>query len=152
MTPQEIRDAIAASPELQALQTEGNHNAIAEALSVGRTRVEPRMVSARGLAESLPGGPIAAEIILMKLEGARDAMLASGNQQQVVMGSLLRRQLSFLAGDGLDFGSTALRAMLDQFGALGILTTDEVTALKTIGVVPDPISHQQVSVAIEGGQ
>lgn len=150
MTPQEIRDAISASPELRALVDAGNLQAVADALSTGRTKVALRMVSARGMAEHVPGGPLAAEVILLKMEGARDAMLASQDQQQIVMGSLLRRQLGFLAGDGLDFGSSALRGMLDQFAALSILTQAEVDGLKGIALVPDAVTWQQVADATQG--
>lgn len=142
MTPQEIRDAIAASPELQALGQDTQ--ALADAIGVGRTRVVSRLISARGLAAGMPGGPLAAEAVLLKLEGARDAMLASADQQQRVIGSLLRRQLGFLAGDGLDFGSPALRGMLDQFVGLGILTAGEVDALKALALEPDPVSEMDV--------
>lgn len=152
MAPQEIHDAITASPELRALVDAGDLQAVADALSVGRTRVAPRMVSARGMAERVPGGPLASEVILLKLEGARDAMLASQDQQQIVMGSLLRRQLSFLAADGLDFGSPALRGMLDQFAALSILTQAEVDGLKSIALAADLISWEQVADALQGGE
>lgn len=150
MTPQEIRDAIAASTELQAWAAPGvrRDDLIAAALSVGRTRVVSRMVSSRGLAEHVPGGPLAAEAILLKLEGARDAMLTSQDAGTRVMGSLLRRQLGFLAGDGLDFGSAALRGMLDQFALQGVLTSEEVGGLKAIAEVADPVSLSQVSNAL----
>ena len=146
MTNDEIRAAITADPALQALVPDTQ--ALADALSVGRTKVVPRMTSARGLAELLAGGPVQAETILLKLEGARDAMLASADPAQSLMGSMLRRQLRFLDADGLDFGSPALRGMLDQFQAAGILTAEDVTAVKTIGVVPDPVSEFEVRVAI----
>ena len=123
---------------------------IAAILSVGRTGLVSRMTSARGLAESYVGGPIGAEIVLMKLEGARDAMLSSPDPQQQVLGSLLRRQLGFLAGEGLDFSSGALRAMLDQFAALGILTADEVAGLKAIAVRPAPLDVRAVTIALNG--
>ena len=142
MTPQEIRDAIAASPELQALGQDTQ--AIADALSVGRKKVVPRMTSARGLAELMPGGPVAAEVVLMKLEGAAASMRASEDQQQKVIGSLLHRQLGFLSGEGLDFGSAALRGMLDQFVGMGILTADDVAGLKAIALVDDPVSEMDV--------
>jgi hypothetical protein len=148
MTPQEIRDAIAASPELKALGQ--NTQAIADALSVGRKKVVPRMTSARGMAELMPGGSVAAEVVLMKLEGAAAAMLVSEDQQQEVLGSVLHRQLGFLAGEGLDFGSPALRGMLDQFVGMGILTSDEVSGLKAIALVDDPITHTQVGAALRG--
>ena len=138
--------------QITPLAATASHQAIADVLSAGRTEVYSRMTSARGLAEFMPGGPVAGEIVLLKLEGARDAMLASADGQQRVMGSLLRRQLSFLAGEGLDFGSAALRGMLDQFSALGILTAGEVAALKSIAVRPAPITHTQVGHALQGVQ
>ena len=133
------------------LVASGATQAIADILSAGRTQVVSRMTSARGLAEHLPGGPLAAETILLKLEGARDQMLQSADAQQRVLGSLLRRQLGFLSGEGLDFGSAALRAMLDQFAALGILTTQEVAGLQAIAVRPAPITHTQVGAALTQG-
>lgn len=152
MTPAEIRAAIEADAALlaqaRAAASEADIEAIAAALSVGRTEVYSRMTSARGLAELMPGGPLAAETVLLKLEGARDNMLASQDANTRVLGSLLKRQLGFLSGDGLDFGSAALRGMLDQFGALGILMTQEVAALKTIGTRPAPISALAVKRAI----
>ena len=148
MTPQEIRDAIAGSQELQALGQ--NTQAIADALSEGRKKVVPRMTSSRGMAELMPGGPVAAEVVLMKLEGAATTMLASADEPQKVLGSLLHRQLGFLAGEGLDFGSAALRGMLDQFVVMGILSADEVAGLKAIALVDDPITHTQVGAALRG--
>jgi hypothetical protein len=136
--------------QITPLVAAGGTQAIADILSVGRKVVSSRMTSARGVAEFYVGGPIGAEIVLMKLEGARDAMLSSENQEQQVLGSLLRRQLGFLAGEGLDFGSAALRGMLDQFVALGILTAEEVTGLKAIAEFPNPIDHMQVGRALRG--
>ncbi|MEY5100520.1 MAG: hypothetical protein RJA36_3239 [Pseudomonadota bacterium] len=122
---------------------------IAAVLSAGRTRVvQPFMVSARGLAAAYPGGPLAAEAVLMKLEAARDAALASEDQSQKVLGSLLRRQLGFLTADGLDFGAPALRSMLDQFAALGILTSQEAANLKGLASVPSPLPVLDVSRAL----
>lgn len=146
MTPEQIRAAITASPDLQALLPDTV--ALAAALSVGRTEVYPRMTSARGLAELYPTGPIGAEVVLMKLEGAAAAMKASSDQQQKVLGSLIARQLGFLAGDGLDFGSAALRGMLDQFATLGILTADEVAGLKSIALRDDVVTPSEVERAL----
>lgn len=142
MTPEEIRAVIAASPELQALGHDTQ--AIADALSVGRKQVQPRIVSARGIAAEFPGGPVAAEVVLMKLEGAAAAASASTDQSQKVLGSLISRQLRFLAADGLDFGSPALRGMLDQFVSMSILTQAEVDGLKSLADVPETISEMDV--------
>ena len=148
MTPQEIRDAIAASPELQALGA--NTQAIADILSVGRKRVISRIVSARGVASDFPAGPLAAEGVLMKLEGSAAQLSASAVSQEKVLGSLISRQLQFLAGEGLDFGSPALRSMLDQFAVMGILTTGEVEGLKSLALVDDAVTHTQVGAALRG--
>lgn len=120
---------------------------IASLLSVGRTEVYSRMTSARGLAELYPGGPAGAEVILMKLEGAAAALKASPDQALKVQGSLIARQLSFLNADGLDFGSAALRGMLDQF-VPSPLTEEEVTGLKAVATRPAPISIDAVSRAL----
>jgi hypothetical protein len=148
MTPQQIRDAIAASPELQALGA--NTQAIADILSVGRKRVISRIVSARGVASDFPAGPLAAEGVLLKLEGAAAQLSASAVTQEKVLGSLIARQLKFLAGEGLDFGSPALRSMLGEFAVMGILTTGEVDGLKSLALVDDPVTHTQVGAALRG--
>lgn len=157
MTPQQqaALEALAGRALTQAeveqitpLVAAGSTQAIADILNVGRTQVYSRMTSARGLAECMPGGPLAAETVLLKLESARDSMLVSADAQQRVLGSLLRRQLGFLGGEGLDFGSAALRAMLDQFVALNILTAQEVAGLKAIAVRHAPITHAQVGAAL----
>lgn len=146
MTPEQIRTAIAASQELAALVPDTE--ALATALSQGQTQVRSRIVSARGLAELYPGGPIGAETVLLKLEAAAAVLGADPEPQKKVLGSLIARQLRFLAGDGLDFGSAALRGMLDQFVGLGILSQVEVDGLKSVGTVPLSLSPQAVRRAI----
>jgi hypothetical protein len=125
---------------------------VAQLLSVGRTQVRSRMTSARGLAEFYPGGPLGAEVVLQKLEGAAASLKVSVSAQDKLLGSLISRQLSFLAGDGLDFGSAALRGMLDQFVTLGILTAEEVVGLKAIAVYPNPLPTNAVSDALNAAE
>lgn len=146
MTSDEIRTAISVSPTIRALVPDTT--AIAAALSVGRKETYSRITSARGIADLFPGGPIGAEVVIMKIEGAASTMKASADAQQKVLGSLITRQLGFLAGEGLDFGSVALRGMLDQFVGLGILTADDVVGLKSIGERAAPVSEFAVRAAI----
>ena len=134
---------------IDPLLADGRYPSIAAVLSPLRFTVQPRMASARGLAALMPGGPYVAEAVMRKLEGARDSLLASSDEQQKLTGSLLRRQLGFLASDGLDFGDAALRAMLDQFAALGILNSGEVAGLKSIALQNAPISDSEVRAALE---
>lgn len=139
-TPEEVAEL---DPHVAARRD----GAIAQILSVGRTEIYNRMTSARGIAELYPYGPAAAEMVLMKLEGAAATMKNSAVPQEQVFGSLLARQLGFLASEGLDFGSTALRAMLDSF-VPAILTTQEVAGLKSIAVRAAPVSVPEVSAAL----
>jgi hypothetical protein len=151
MTSAEILAAIAADATLTALAAARNDAAIATALSVGRTTVQSKIVTARGIAALYPGGALAAETVLMKLEAARDSMLASTTTSTVVMGSLLRRQLAFLASNGLDFGDATLRGMLDYFASVGVITTTEAGNLKGMALTADPVPVSAVSLALNGG-
>lgn len=143
MTPQEIRDAIAASPELQALQAAGNVQAIADALSVGRTKVSSHFASERGILERYPLGPIEADALLAALE----AFAATAHPMARIVG----RALKFLAmPEGLDIGSPATLGLLDQLMAGGVLTQTQRDGLRQMATVPDPIVREQVTEAIYG--
>jgi hypothetical protein len=143
MTPQEIRDAIAASPELQALQAAGNVQAIADALSVGRTKVSSHFASERGILERYPLGPIEADALLAALE----AFAAT----QHPMARIVGRALKFLAQpEGLDIGSPATLGLLDQLMVGGVLTQTQRDGLRQMATVPDPIVREQVTEAIYG--
>lgn len=124
--------------------------AIADILNADRTKVVSKQVSARTLAAEYPGTPEDAEAVLMKLEAARDSLLLSSDQTKVVKGSMLRRQLGFLAGDGLDFGDPVFRQKLDDFAAEGVLTVAEAEALKSVAEVPDVLTAADISRAVRG--
>lgn len=145
MTPQQIRDAIAASPELTALAQAANRNdeAIAAALSVGRTKIVSHFASERGVLERYPGGPIEADALLAALE-----VFAA---TQHPMARIVGRALKFLAqSEGLDIGSPATVALIDQLTAGGVLTTAQRDGLRAMATVADPITGKQVADAIEG--
>ena len=143
MTAQEIRDAIAASAELQAHQTAGNVEAIAQALSIGRAKIASHFASERGVLERFPGGPIAADALLTKLEG----FAVSGHS----MASIVKRALKFLAqAEGLDIGSPATLGLIDALMAGGAITQTERDGLRAMATVADPIAREQVTEAIYG--
>lgn len=144
MTHDDIRAAIAADPALQALAQAGNTQAIADALSVGRTRVQsPHIVSERGILDRYAGGPVAADTVLTKLE----TFAAS----QHPMAGVVRRALRFLGTEaGLDIGAATTRMLLDQLAAGGAITADEAGHLKALALVPDPVTHTDVGAALQG--
>ena len=139
---QEIKDAIAASPELQALAAAKNHQAIADILSEGRVKVVSHFASERGVLERYPGGSVAADTLLTKLE----TFAATAHP----MASIVKRALKFLAqAEGLDLGSQATQGLIAQLTAGGVLTTTERDGLRAMATQPDPISHMQVALAIQ---
>lgn len=150
MNTQDILNAINASPAMVALAQAKNWTALASALSAAiAPRVVSRIITARGIASAYSAGPIAAEALLMKLEGAAAQMLASSDVQTKVIGSLLSRQLGFLKAEGLDFGDATLRAMLDTFAAapLSIITSDEAARLKALALQPETVTPQDCEAA-----
>lgn len=111
MTPQQILDAIAASPELQALAAVRNDAAIASALSVGRTKLVPTEIGVGTILEILGlsvGNALIDAInntadfrhIRPLLEQGRlrlDAALVQGTLQSLVPALLTQAQASALA-------------------------------------------------------
>jgi hypothetical protein len=129
------------TPEMIAAK---EHGAIAELVSVDRTKVQaPFMVSERGIMDKYPGGPLAADAVLAKLEAfAASAVPGSGP---------VKRALKFLGtADGLDIGAATTRAQLDVLATAGVITTTEATNLKSLAVVPAPVSVTEVIEALQG--
>lgn len=143
MNSQQIRDAIAASPELQALATAGNTQAIADALSAGRTKLVSHFASERGVLERFPGGPVAGDVLLSKLE----AFAATAHP----MASIVKRALKFLAqAEGLDIGSPATQGLIDALTAGGVITAAERDGLRAMATVAVVVTGKQVSDALDG--
>lgn len=148
MTPVEIRDAIAASPDLQSLGEDTF--AIAEAISAGRTNQDGvTKFSSLGIAERFPAlgplpGPLAAEMVLQKLEGFATAAQQSADTATKLLGAATARQMRHLEGSGMAIGSPAVAAMLGVIVQSGALTQIEADALTSIAAVSDPISELEV--------
>lgn len=135
------------APEVQAIDAHiaaGSLEAIAALLSAGRVRVASHFASERGVLERYPGGPIAADALLAKLE----AFALAGHP----MSSIVKRALKFLAqSDGLDLGSATTQALLQQLAAGGVITEEERQGLRHITLQADPIHWHAVRTALQGG-
>lgn len=105
--------------------------AIAAALSVGRTKIVPRLGGIGVVMETL--GPVDGAALLDSLE----AMVATN--------SAVKWAFVLINRGELDFGSSATRAMIDQ-----LLPAPAAAALKSVAEVPDVITAQQVAQALEG--
>ena len=108
-----------------------NHDAIAAAVNVGRTKVVQTLGGIGTVLETL--GPDVGAALLDTLE-----TIATAN-------SAVKWAFVLINRGELDFGSRATRDMIDLLipGAAG-------TALKAVAEVPDPVTAQQVSDALGG--
>lgn len=135
MTSDEIRAAIAASQELQALAP--NTQAIADALSVGRTRVgsAPRSVFAMWCGST----------------GLRAAIQDHANDPDSPLRAVALTILDLLQGgvsDSIDMAHPSNQAMLGSWVQAGALTQAEADELVALATVPDPVDEYSVRVAI----
>lgn len=136
LTPAEVA-------QITVLIAPGNRQdgAIAALLSIGRTRVVSHFASERGILERYPGGPVQADALLAALE----AFAATTHP----MARIVSRALKFLAQpEGLDIGSPATQALLDQLQAGNVLTLEQRNGLRAMATQPDPITLAAVSAAL----
>lgn len=141
MTPEAIRAAILADPQLRAHIEAGNDQAVAEALTPQATPVPTgELYTERALFAEL--GPLVGESIMSKLE----SFAATGNSGS----SLVARGLRWLqpANGGLDFQNADVRLMLAGLQVAGILTNDELAALNRLGTRPGTVTVHQVGDAV----
>lgn len=139
MTPQAIRDAVAADPTLQVMASEGRVADIAAALSAGRTRLGT--VSVGDFASW------AASIGMRAVIEDHAANVASP------MRSVALALRDVLAGNigGIRLDLPANVAMLAAWVAAGELSTANRDALLALATEPDPVPTNDVSEALAGG-
>ena len=127
--------------QITPLVAVGNVQAIADILSVGRTKVVSHFASERGILERYPLGPIAADELLAALE-----VFAT---TQHPMARIVGRALKFLAQpEGLDIGSPATQGLLDQLQVGGVITEAQRNGLRQMATVANPVTREQVTEAI----
>lgn len=125
-----------------------NDVAIAALLSVGRVRVESRMLSERGVLSAL--GSEAGDAMLTALEG-----ITSPDALPMPLRSnygAIRRAVSWLKGDGVDVGDPLTRGMLDALAATGVIQVASAAAIKRLAERPDPLPFGSVSDALNKAQ
>ena len=128
MTPDEIRAAISADPALQALVPDTQ--AIADALSAGRTRWKPTDIGVGTIIEVL--GLAAANPVL-------DALYASPDYRHVK---------PLLEQGRLRLDSVAQAGMLQPLVTGGLLTQAQLDALIARAKEPAPVAEYDVRMAI----
>lgn len=89
------------------------------------TKHKTRMITARGILSDYPGGPVAAALVLDKLEAAAPSVPA------------LKWAFGFLkAAEGLDIGHPATQGMIDQLATASVITAEEAEKLKSLSLQP----------------
>lgn len=130
-------------PKVPGPEAVARDRAIAEIMSAGRTRLAPTRIGELGVLAKYPGGPVAADLVLGKLE----AYASAAAQYSRLVARALR---GLASADGLDFGDASTQAMLHVIDADGVIDATEAAALRGLALVPDPISPDQVSRALRG--
>lgn len=121
------------SPELLASR---DADAIAAAVSVGRTSIVPRLGGIGAVMETL--GAVDGPVVLDALDSLKATLPA------VKWGWVL------LERGELDFGSVVTRQLIDGLVMGGVMTADQANKLKALAVVPAPVTTQDVIAAMEG--
>jgi hypothetical protein len=140
------------SPELIASR---DHRAMAVVVSAGRTRMDTTTKFASlGISERFPPlgglpGPLAAELVLQKLEGFAVTAAQSPDPTIKLLAGSVTRQMGHLKGSGIALGSPAVEGMLNVIVGAGAMTQAEVDALIGIARKADPVTVRQVMQAME---
>ena len=125
-----------------------DHGAIADALSAGRTKVISREVGdgAIALALGTPAGPI----FMLQLEQIANTPVTEATPPELVAQIAVARQAwRSINRVGFDVGNPGVRAGIDAMVGT-LLTAEQAEAIKALAVVPDPVSSQDVTKALEG--
>lgn len=138
-------DELAALAPLVAVR---NDVATAALLSVGRVRIEARMLSERGVLSAL--GSEAGDKMLTALEGitSADSLPAPLRSNY----GAIRRAVSWLKGDGVDVGDPLTRGLLDALAATGVIQAASAAAVKRLAERPDAVAVSPVSDALNKAQ
>lgn len=109
-----------------------DHGAIAEALSAGRTKF---------VVTEIGNGTILAEL-----------GIAAGNQllDAIYNAPDFKYVKPLLEQGRLDIGSAVTQGALDMLAVAGACTQANADKLKALAVVPDPVTSQEVTKALEG--
>lgn len=125
-----------------------DHGAIADALSAGRTKVISREVGdgAIALALGTPAGPI----FMLQLEQIANTPVTEATPPELVAQIAVARQAwRSINRVGFDVGNPGVRAGIDAMVGT-LLTSEQAEAIKALAVVPDPVTSQEVTKALDG--
>jgi len=112
-----------------------DHGAIADALSVGRTKVVSTPIGIGTILAVM--APYGGDFL-----NALEAMSAADSN--------VKWALKLIEQSNFDIGMDVTRAQLAEFAVSAPTLADGIAALLAVAVQPDPVSSQEVSKALEG--
>ena len=112
-----------------------DHGAIADAMSVGRTKISATPIGIGTVLSAM--APMGGDF-LNALEG-----MGAANAN-------VKWALKMIEQGTFDVGHPVTRAQLDAFAIAAPQMADGITALLNVAVVADPVSSQEVSKVMEG--
>jgi hypothetical protein len=147
-------------PKISGPEAYAKDSAVAAIVSAGRVRLQTRMISARGVRESLTivdGATFLKVLRELSEEVTVPAWLSTVlTALTVPVGAhwayfdTLQCAWGWLQGDGLDLAATKTRSMLDLIVAGHPELVSASVTLKALAEVSDPVSVADVSLAIRG--
>lgn len=112
-----------------------DHGAIADAMSVGRTKISATPIGIGTVLSAM--APMGGDFLnALEGMGAADANV--------------KWALKMIEQGTFDVGHPVTRAQLEAFAIAAPQMADGITALLNVAVVADPVSSQEVSKAMEG--
>ncbi len=151
MTPESLLNLIENDETALALASSGNMVACAErCVEIAPLEFFSQQVTDQGLYQLYPGGPIAVEQILYKLEQSRDYLMAyPTSQQEFWLGRVLKRALDQIADkdDGIDFSLPTVQTMLATLVSFELITQTESNNLSNTCKRKPTITHEDCSHA-----
>lgn len=137
MTPQEIRDRIAASEEMQLFVSEGNHEAVAKLLSTQKQVMSNFMIGKGDVISTL--GLTVGNAFLDVIDSNSNFRHVKHLLQEGRL--LLNDSITLLAINSMVGSNISETVLFDQSHA---------DALTSLAMVPDTVTHQEVTLAIRG--
>lgn len=131
--------------QIDALLPARRDDLIAAVLSAGRTRLQSRLISERGVMSAL--GIVAGEAFLQAIETFAANQPAPEHPLAAAHGGI-KRAAGWLKGDGIDLGDALTQQLLAAMGAAGVVDASAAAALAALGRVADPVSRAAVSEAL----
>lgn len=122
---------------------------IAAILSVGRTRLQTRLISERGVMSAL--GIVAGEAFLQGIEAFVAQTPAQGHPLAAAHPGI-KRAAGWLNGEGIDLGDALTQQLLAAMGAAGVVDAGSAATLAALGRTADPITTGQVSDSMNAAE